>query len=147
MGLQGSDMTYRLNHQQQQQQKDRKDGEFNLTSETFKGLSQGTRRQKVTGAVRCVPRTLAAAKGRSDRWRPRGERAGRRGNTGHGDQAEFSHASELYDRLSGEKRRILEEGLQRWKQHRANSQRSTVSFSKMQRTTMSGSLATGRSQH
>lgn len=79
-------------------------------------------------------------------WRPLGERAGRWGNEGHGDQAEFLRASEQYDRLSGEKSRILEERLQIWKQHRANSQRNIVSFSKMQRTIMSGSLAMG-SQH
>lgn len=98
---------------------------------------------------------FSGGEGALRRWRPLGERAGRWGNEGHGDQAEFLRASQQYDRLSGEKSRILEERLQIWKQHRANSQRYIVSransqrnivFIKMQRTTMSGSLATG-SQH
>ena len=88
---------------------------------------------------------FSGGEGALRRWRPLGERAGRWGNEGHGDQAEFLRASQQYDRLSGEKSRILEERLQIWKQHRANSQRNIV-FIKMQRTTMSGSLATG-SQH
>lgn len=46
-----------------------------------------------------VPRTLAGAKGRAGGG-PRGERAGRWGNKAHGDQAEFLHASQLYDRLA-----------------------------------------------
>ena len=108
---------------------------------------------------------FSGGEGALRRWRPLGERAGRWGNEGHGDQAEFLRASQQYDRLSGEKSRILEERLQIWKQHRANSQRNIVYransqrnivsransqrnivFIKMQRTTMSGSLATG-SQH
>lgn len=93
------------------------------------------------------PAHFSGGEGALGRWRPLGERAGWWGNKAHGDQAEFLHASQLYDRLCGEKRRILEEGLRRWKQHRANSPRSIVSFSKMQRTAVSGSLATGRSQH
>ena len=96
-----------------------------LTSETCKGLSQGTRRQNATGAVRCLPRAPAA----TGAWGP-------------------GRVSACFETVSPERKAgFWKKGLQRWKQRRANSQRNNISFSKMQRTTVSGSLATGRSQH
>ena len=115
-----------------------------LTSETCKGLSQGTRRQNATGAVRCLPRAPAAGKGRFGAGvrQVRGREGGATGAWGPG------RVSACFETVSPERKAgFWKKGLQRWKQRRANSQRNNISFSKMQRTTVSGSLATGRSQH
>lgn len=69
-----------------------------LSSETCKGLSQGTRRQNATGAGgagRGVPRAPAAGKGRSGAG-VRQVRGREGGPAGNGDQAASPRASELY---------------------------------------------------